>query len=183
MGVNQNRTIFNAKVTIKSTVYYKVREKGEGYVMPDVGSARGISLGAEFEIFQDSDRHLETTVSPSGPVCLQKKALLIGIQYYIFDTPASGQLKGPHVDVQNMRQLLIGKVFRCYHSHSFLISGLLFFTDCYGYNPDDITVLIDDGNPKHVQPTKENLVGVCTVFLCLNNHIFVKDTKHGRSRS
>ena len=144
-----------------------------------------------------SDIHLETTLSPSGPVCSQKKALLIGIQYYNstnaqfdgedrLDTPADGQLKGPHIDVQNMRQLLLGsKALHRYHSHGFLTLGffLPFFADCYGYNLDDITVLIDDGNPKHVQPTKENLVGVSTVFLCLNNHILVKDTKHGRSRS
>ena len=62
-----------------------------------------------------------------------------------------GQLKGPHVDVQNMRQLLLGKAFRRYHSNSFnlLRSDCVFLPDCHGYNPDDITVLIDDGNPKH----------------------------------
>ena len=68
-----------------------------------------------------SDVHLETTLSPSRPVCLQKKALLIGIQYYDspnaqldseegLDTPVDGQIKGPHVDVQNMRQLLLGSL-------------------------------------------------------------------------
>ena len=140
--------------------------------------------------------YLENTLSPSGPVCLQKKALLIGIQYYNSiiaqldgeDKPPAGlggQLKGPHVDVQNMRQLLLGKAFRRYHSNGFnlLRSDYVFLPDCYGYNPDDITVLIDDGNPKHVQPTKENIVGLCTVFLCSNDQIFVKDTKHDGSRS
>ena len=79
-----------------------------------------------------SDIHLETILSPSGPVCLKKKALLIGIQYYYstnaqldygkdtLDTPAGEQLRGPHADVQNMRQLLLGKDFRRYHSHGFL---------------------------------------------------------------
>ena len=58
---------------------------------------------------------------------LRKKALLIGIQYYNLTnaqldgyTRAGDQLKGPHVDVQNMRQLLLGKAFRYYRSHSFL---------------------------------------------------------------
>jgi metacaspase-1 len=129
------------------------------------------------------DIRLETT----RPVCLQKKALLIGIQYYnstngqldgddrlesLDSTPAAGgQLKGPHVDVQNMRQLLLGKAFRHYHSYGFLRSDHFFLPDCYGFSPDDITVLIDDGNPKHVQPTKENLVSVCqrAIFVCLNN--------------
>ena len=75
--------------------------------------------------------------SASGPVCSQKKALLIGIQYYSpisaqldgedrLDTPAGGQLKGPHVDVQNMRQLLLGEAFRCYHSHGFLRSDYFY---------------------------------------------------------
>ena len=83
------------------------------------------------------DIHLETTLSTSGPVCLKRKALLIGIQYYNstnaqlddedeLDTPADGQLKGPHVDVQNMRQLLLGKAFRRYHSYGFLIPEPLF---------------------------------------------------------
>ena len=76
---------------------------------------------------------IRQSVSPSGPVCFQKKALLIGIQYYNstneqldgkdrLDTPAGEQLKGPHFDVQSMRQLLLGKAFRLYHPHSFLRS-------------------------------------------------------------
>lgn len=30
--------------------------------------------------------------------------------------------------------------------------------DVYYYDPEDITVLIDDDNPDHIQPTKENMV-------------------------
>ena len=30
--------------------------------------------------------------------------------------------------------------------------------DVYDYDPKDITVLIDDDNPDHIQPTKENMV-------------------------
>jgi hypothetical protein len=76
---------------------------------------------------------LEATLSPPGPACFQKKALLIGIQYYNSTnaqldgedrpgTPAGEQLKGPHFDVQNMRQLLLGKAFCLYHSRGFLRS-------------------------------------------------------------
>ena len=86
-----------------------------------------------FPSVKHSDIDPETTLSPPAPVCLQKKALLIGVQYYNStnaqldsengpDTSAGGQLKGPHVDVQNMRQLLLGKAFRCYHSHGILRS-------------------------------------------------------------
>ena len=85
-----------------------------------------------------SEIHLETTLSPSGPVCSQKKALLIGIQYYNstnaqldgedrLDTPAGGQLKGPHVDVQNMRQLLLGRTFRRYPFSQLSKIGITFF--------------------------------------------------------
>ena len=159
-----------------------------------ISSLARSTLAHALPSIKQSNIHLETTVSPPGPVCLKKKALLIGIQNYNstnaqsdsedrFDTPAEEQLKGPHVDVQNMRRLLLGKAFHQYHLFSFQRSDLLFVPDCYGYDPDDITVLIDDGDSKHVQPTKENLVGMCTVFLCLNIQIFVKDTKHERSHS
>ena len=55
MGLNRNPVILNAEAIIKSTVYYKIRGMGEGYVMPGAGTARGISLGAEFEVYQDQD--------------------------------------------------------------------------------------------------------------------------------
>ncbi|KJA18485.1 hypothetical protein HYPSUDRAFT_45202 [Hypholoma sublateritium FD-334 SS-4] len=46
-------------------------------------------------------------------------------------------LKGPHHDVQAMYDLLINK---------------------YGYYAEDIVVLIDDGDPQHRQPTRENII-------------------------
>ena len=81
---------------------------------------------------KQSDIHLEATLSPpqAGPACFQKKALLIGIQYYNstnaqldsedsdsdrLGTPAGEQIKGPHLDVENMRQFLLGKAFCHYH--------------------------------------------------------------------
>ena len=54
-GFNQHRVIFNAKAASKSIVYYKILGEGEGYVMPNAGTARGIRLGAEFEVYQDQD--------------------------------------------------------------------------------------------------------------------------------
>ena len=54
-GVNQHRIIFNAKVPGKSTIYHKIRQKGERYVMPDVGAAHGIAVGAEFEVYKEQD--------------------------------------------------------------------------------------------------------------------------------
>ena len=65
-------------------------------------------------------------VSPPLPVC-RKKALLIGIQNYAstdMESSDEGHLKGPHVDVLNMRQLLLGNVFRCHHP---LITQVLTF--------------------------------------------------------
>lgn len=123
------------------------------------------------------NRHLETTPSPPQSLCLKKKALLIGIQNYDtptaqedgkVDAPVEGQLKGPHVDVRHMRQLLLGKVFHRHHPQWFLHIRSLLWPDCYGYKPDDITVLIDDGLPEHIQPTQENLVSLSVlVSICL----------------
>ena len=107
---------------------------------PLISSLVHSTLSCALPPMEHSDIHLETTLSPSAPVCLQKKALLIGIQYYnstnaqldsedrLVDTPADGQLKGPHVDVQNMRQLLLGKALRCYPQirHGFLRSDHFF---------------------------------------------------------
>jgi hypothetical protein len=62
------------------TVYYKIRGEGERYVMPDVGTPRtsGISLEAEFEVYQDQDSgHLLGIVvfkelAPSPQSCVPK---------------------------------------------------------------------------------------------------------------
>lgn len=71
------------------------------------------------------------------PVC-KKKALLIGIQNYNYqsdgeDNPAkntatvgNGQIKGPHADVQHMRQLLLGEAFRRYHSQHLSLDRFFF---------------------------------------------------------
>ncbi|THU97825.1 peptidase C14 [Dendrothele bispora CBS 962.96] len=65
----------------------------------------------------------------------KKRALLVGISY----PNSPSKLKGPHNDVRVMRNLLMEK---------------------YNYQPNDITVLIDDGKAekKDLQPTKNNLL-------------------------
>ena len=107
----------------------------------------------------------------SPPLCLKKKALLIGIQSIRRDaveitqenvervedreSPKSAELKGPHRDVIQIKRLLVGALY-----HSLLLKGVYFHRclDVYHYDPKDITVLIDDDNPDHIQPTKENMV-------------------------
>ena len=66
-GVNQNRIIFNGKASGKRVVYYKIRKlEGETYMMPDAGEAAGITVGAEFEVYQDiNSGHLLGTVVAS----------------------------------------------------------------------------------------------------------------------
>ncbi|KAJ7502590.1 caspase domain-containing protein [Mycena galericulata] len=76
------------------------------------------------------------------------KALLIGIRGTA--TAECPDLKGPHRDVEEVQNLLI---------------------DCYNYFPADITTLIDDGIPGHVQPTREN------ILKAIND--LVKDAKAG----
>ena len=36
-----------------ASVYYRIRGEGEGYVMPDAGEATGITVGDEFEVYED----------------------------------------------------------------------------------------------------------------------------------
>ena len=114
----------------------RMRDKSH-HEEPLIGSLVHSTLSCALPPMKHSDIHLETAPSPSAPVCLQKKALLIGIQCYNStdaqldgeDRLAARLLKGPHVDVQNMRQLLLGKAFRCYPQfpHGFLRSGHFFF--------------------------------------------------------
>ncbi|KAJ7765090.1 caspase domain-containing protein [Mycena maculata] len=78
------------------------------------------------------------------------KALLIGICAGATATSDCPQLKGSHKDVGDVRDLLI---------------------DCYGYLAADITILIDDGIPGHVQPTRDNILKAI--------HDLVKDAKAG----
>ncbi|KAJ7891831.1 caspase domain-containing protein [Mycena olivaceomarginata] len=65
------------------------------------------------------------------------KALLIGIRGTETASEEYRELRGPHKDVANMRDLLI---------------------KCYNYLEDDITVLVDDGIPGNAQPTRDNIL-------------------------
>ena len=40
-----------------------------------------------------------------------------------------------------------------------------FPSDFYGYKENDITMLIDDGDPNNIQPTADNIVCVYSTFL------------------
>ncbi|KAF8217787.1 caspase domain-containing protein [Mycena galopus ATCC 62051] len=74
-----------------------------------------------------------------------KKALLIGIRTY--ENP---EIKGAHDDVYKMRDLLL---------------------DHYEYTSSEITILVDDRNDGHVQPTRNNILAAI--------YEFVKDVKGG----
>jgi hypothetical protein len=81
----------------------------------------------------------------------RKKALLIGIKY----TNGDGkELNGPHKDVQDMKQVLIGK-FKFY----LVIASVNIHTttELYGYEEANITMLIDNGEP-NILPTRRNMV-------------------------
>ncbi|KAJ6594673.1 caspase domain-containing protein [Mycena capillaripes] len=78
----------------------------------------------------------------------QKKALLIGIS----NARSEGypELTGAHGDVKKIYGLLLEK---------------------YHYTPSQITTLLDDGIPGHVQPTRDNILAAIAEF--------VKDVKEG----
>ncbi|KAJ7706612.1 caspase domain-containing protein [Mycena metata] len=80
----------------------------------------------------------------------KKKALLIGISGLSSPTMGYDVLRGPHRDVDEMKQLLIG---------------------AYGYPEEEIQVLVDDGIPGHVQPERKN------IMMGIEN--LVNDTQNG----
>ena len=65
-GFNIDRWLFNRKVSDERTTAgsYKIRKsEGETYVMPEAGEAAGITVGAEFDVYQDHNSgHLLGTV-------------------------------------------------------------------------------------------------------------------------
>lgn len=91
-----------------------------------------------------------------------KKALLIGIQNY----DDVKRLRGPHQDVLDMPQLLIGgPSFSTLASSNSTDVGV----DHYGYNPDDICALVDrDDLEEDMKPTMDNIVRLhfISFFLC-----------------
>jgi hypothetical protein len=75
--------------------------------------------------------------SSSRPRRELKKALLIGINGLSSPTVDYHLLDGPHRDVAEMKSLLTG---------------------AYGYQEEDIQVLVDDGIAGHMQPDRRNIV-------------------------
>jgi metacaspase-1 len=114
----------------------------------------------------ENNKAIQDAVGPSVARTIRKRALLIGVQQLRSTelepaaglvsplSPLPGQkrgrrkgkgkkldtamiLKGPHRDVLAMKGLLV---------------------DIYKYDPNDIAVLIDDDDPNHIQPTRENIL-------------------------
>lgn len=63
----------------------------------------------------------------------KRRAVMIGINY-IGDDP--GELRGCHYDVHNMKKYIMA---------------------CHGFEEDDITLLLDDG--ENIEPNAENIMG------------------------
>jgi ankyrin repeat protein len=84
----------------------------------------------------------------------KRRALLVGISYHDSTSPMWEPLAGPHVDVENFRELLICMYFI---PGSALATNL--YPDTYGYSPEDIVLLKDDPSfPNQMQPTRFNIV-------------------------
>ena len=85
-GINLNRRLFNLNVSDEQTHagFYKIsKSKGETYVI-DAGEAAGITVGAEFEVYQDhnSTRSLGTVVADklsdfSTTLCAKKSRIVL----------------------------------------------------------------------------------------------------------
>lgn len=88
----------------------------------------------------------------------KRKALLIGVDHERTTQDVRPLKGGPHKDIRDMRQFLIGGskfnsiIFRIQHS----------FADRWHYHPDDIIVLTDDPELEKtlgaLQPTRNNIV-------------------------
>ncbi|KAG5639054.1 hypothetical protein H0H81_007312 [Sphagnurus paluster] len=90
----------------------------------------------------------------------QKKALLVGIQYerdVDGEGDAANVLRGPHRDVTDMRDLLIGAFKNCFLPMATILTHFA-FKEYYLYPPQNIVVLVDTDDPNQMQPTRDNLV-------------------------
>lgn len=92
------------------------------------------------------DNHLQP------PQSCKRKALLIGVE--------DDDCRGPHKDVRDMRQFLIGG-FKFTYSMKYFKS-IISLADRWHYRPDDIILMMNTDDPETlaVQPTKENIVWV-----------------------
>jgi hypothetical protein len=90
----------------------------------------------------------------------KKRGLLIGIQYENdtedSDDDEANALRGPHQDVAAMRALLIGEWY-CHRQGARVLTSDI---DYYGYDADNIVVLIDRDEEGQMQPTRANMVRI-----------------------
>ncbi|KAJ6497958.1 caspase domain-containing protein [Mycena vitilis] len=95
-----------------------------------------------------SSQHMSSSSFPLDHCTGRKKALLIGIKNS--RTGNYRELAAAHSDVGKMRGLLL---------------------EVYNYTPVEITVLLDDGIPGHIQPTRVNILAAIADL--------VRDVKEG----
>ncbi|KAJ7090859.1 caspase domain-containing protein [Mycena belliarum] len=99
----------------------------------DPGTGSGCAPEDQFLAFESPSSSTTTLAQTGG----RRKALLIGIRGSDTANNEFPQLKGSHQDVQDVQELLI---------------------DCYDYKRSDITILIDDDEQEHTQPTRDNIL-------------------------
>ena len=86
---------------------------------------------------------------------IAKKALLVGVQYKPGKDHDLAELVSTHKDVARFTKLLTGMSAAMSLSYEALTARI----EIYGYNPKDITTLIDDDSvPRELWPTKVNIV-------------------------
>ena len=88
------------------------------------------------------------------PQSCKRKALLVGVEY---NNDKERPLKGPHKDVRDMRQFLIGE-FESTSKKYFERLSATSLADRRHYNPDNITLMINTDDPDAVHPTRKNIV-------------------------
>ena len=96
------------------------------------------------------------------PQSCKRKALLVGIEFSDELPTERGlrplaELNGPHKDIRDMRQFLIGG-FKFSSKKYFKVYPLFYGPERWHYDPDDIILLVNDDPEAALQPTRKNIV-------------------------
>lgn len=158
---------------------YPVFRRTFGPLMKIIGSRFRLSVrGRRQQAALPAEEQVNATKGTAKT--FKKRALLIGVQEVREDDPEPGEgpdrpqtpagrkgkektktkvdssraLRGPHRDVETMKSLLIGtRLLNHLYEDAHSVPQ-----ETYHYDPTDITTLIDDDEPGHVQPTRDNIV-------------------------
>ena len=144
------------------TSYYASDEPAYDEALDDGGEPGDDEDGPRDSHFQSRSTRLHHNNQEVPP---KKKALVLGIVGSVVphDQREKGATISAHSDARDVRQVLIGDFSPLrVHLQTFIFDH--FWSDLYGYNEKDITMLIDDDSHGNIQPTEDNIVRFYFIF-------------------